>query len=182
MVQLARVEAMRMNKREFSVALLTILITASPAMAQQQPLAGSLEMRVQTDEAPAAPMRINRTTLRPAVQASDYQMNLKPQQAQLAPLLDASAFKAAAAALSTGVTQTENKKKDAPYIWYQSAQGGYYDGSGTTKELVWADKLYKYGGRFEDGTRVPEQPIRDMNAMGHAFRASALNTNHFWSH
>lgn len=183
MVQLARVEALRMRKRGFLFGMVTVLTATAPALAQS-PLMGNVEMRVQTEQE-AGPIRINRTTLRPAVQASDYKMNLKPQQAQMAPLLDTSAFKAAAAALSSAIEQnrqTETKQKEAPYIWYQSAQGGYYDASGTTKELVWADKLYKYGGKFEDGTRVPERPIRDFNAMGHAWRGNALNTSHFWSH
>lgn len=69
----------------------------------------------------------------------------------------------------------------APFQWDQRGAGGYTDATGTTKDVVWADKLYMYGGKFIDGTPVPKQPIRDFNAMGHAYRATKLSTTHFWT-
>jgi hypothetical protein len=83
--------------------------------------------------------------------------------------------------IATGsVAQTAPKMP--PYIWNQSIQGGYWDSSGATKDVVWANKLYLYGGKFADGTPVPKEPIRDFNAMGHAFRTGATPTQAFWTH
>jgi hypothetical protein len=45
------------------------------------------------------------------------------------------------------------------YIWQQSAVRGYYDATGQIKELVMGDQLFKYGGKFADGTVVPTTPV-----------------------
>jgi hypothetical protein len=138
-------------------------------------------------------MRIDRSRLRRSAGIdanNDFPTNLLPLQPQMAPLVDSSAFQGAARhiqqapapLLKTAATANDTKDKVAPYIWYQSAMGGYYDASGTTKELVRADRLHLFGGKFQDGTLVPLAPIRDYNAMGHAFRHDQLNTSHFWNH
>ncbi len=195
-----------MNKQRFSVSLLVTLVavTCAPAaIAQNQPLAGTVEMSV--DHA----IRIDRSSLRRStgVDSSEFQTNLIPQEAQLAPLVDSRQFQGAAkqiekpapilnsslmqqvasqiqaAAPLFNASATKNPAdKLAPYIWYQSAMGGYYDASGTTKELVRAERLHLFGGKFEDGTIVPKSQIRDYNSMGHAFKQAKLDTNHFWNH
>lgn len=178
-----------MDKRSFSFGLLAVLFTIGSQSAYAQ---GKLNGGVQMSVDPS--MRIDRSTLRQStgVESSDFRMNLTPQQAQTAPLLDASAFQGSvtqtpAPLLRTAVTQTATPKPEvkkdqmAPYIWHQSAMGGYFDGSGTTKDLVRANKLHIYGGKFADGTIVPKREILDYNEMGHAFRGFQLNTAHFWS-
>lgn len=209
---------MKLSNRSLLMVLSPVFLlgtnTAS-ATAQGQPLSGNIQMTVDT-----APTRINRSTLRQAAaEANDFKLNLKPQQAKIAPLLDVHAFEASIqetrrppllhagaqdsaqmqfpralqAAVqeiqravptlkSNAVATIPDTSKIPPYIWYQSSLGGYFDGSQTTKELVRADKLYLYGGRFQDGTTVPKQPIHDYNVMGHAFRQAALPTQHFWDH
>lgn len=80
------------------------------------------------------------------------------------------------------IPQAQPKPTGAPYVWVQSAMGGYYDSSRTTPDVVRADRLHQYGGKFEDGTPVPREPIKDFNAAGHAYRAQKLDTSHFWNH
>lgn len=176
-----------------AAALSLMLFVMAPAaclaqtLQQTQPIAGS----VQINDYDTSSVRINRNTLRSGVNSTDFSGSLLPQQPQVAPLLDARTFQGAvntikrlSPLLTSGATtnSTATPQVGAPYIWYQSAFGGYYDASGTTKELVRADRLYLFGGRFEDGTPVPKEPITDMNAMGHAFRQQKLPTQHFWSH
>ncbi len=196
-----------MNNRSIPIILLIALAAVSSvtaAIAQSEPLSGSVQMSVDPT------MRIRRSSMRQStgVDASDFRSKLIPQQAQLAPLVDSKLFEGAAKqsqeaapVLNSGIMQqvasqiqaalpmfnssaakNEAPEKLAPYIWYQSAMGGYFDGSRTTTELVRADRLYLFGGKFEDGTLVPKTQIHDFNAMGHAFKQATLNTDHFWSH
>jgi hypothetical protein len=71
-------------------------------------------------------------------------------------------------------------QNNAPYVWCQSVDGGYYDSSGTAKEHVMANQLFRYGGRFQDGTPVPAEPITSFNSMGHAYHTSATGGPSFW--
>jgi hypothetical protein len=165
-------------------------LTPTSAFAQQnQPITGG----VRVNDYGTTSVRINRNTLRSGVQANDFSSSMLPQQPQTAPLMDARTFQGAlndirrfAPLLHSGATATtappSTPQVGAPYVWYQSALGGYFDGSQTTKDLVRADRLYLYGGKFADGTTVPKEPIHDMNAMGHAFRQGKLPTQAFWSH
>ena len=70
--------------------------------------------------------------------------------------------------------------REAPYIWVQASVGGYYDASHTTPNVVTADQLYRYGGKFADGTPVPTEPIASLNSMGHAYHKGSLATDSFW--
>ena len=85
---------------------------------------------------------------------------------------------------STGATATAQPPAatvaGAPYIWVQASVGGYYDASHTTPAIVTADQLYRYGGKFADGTPVPNQPIASLNSMGHAYHKGSLATDGFW--
>ncbi len=54
------------------------------------------------------------------------------------------------------------------YIWEQSANGGYYDATGQFRGLVMGDQLYRYGGKFPDGTAVPTTPVV-CNFQGHVY-------------
>lgn len=177
-----------------TAALFLTLFALAPAaclaqtMQQNEPLTGGVHI----NDYDTSSVRINRNMLRSGVNSTDFSGSLLPQQPQMAPLVDARTFQGAvntikhlSPLLTSGATTnstTAIPQVGAPYIWYQSAMGGYWDASGTTKELVRADRLYLFGGKFEDGTPVPKEPITDMNALGHAFRQQKLPTQHFWSH
>jgi hypothetical protein len=173
------------TRLSLTLAIALTIVASSPivALSQEKQLKGGVNMVVDPS------MRIDRGNLRRSAGTdfSDFKARLAPQLGQLAPFLDSRAFvgfvnQTPAPMLKTTATKTATQDKDAPYIWYQSAMGGYYDASGTTKELVRADRLHLFGGKFEDGTKVPKTQIRDYNAMGHAFRQQRLNTAHFWDH
>ena len=66
----------------------------------------------------------------------------------------------------------------APYVWWQSAQGGYYDGTGHHKGLVWGNRLKEYGGRFSEGTPVPIETVT-VNSMGHVWYQAKLSATGF---
>lgn len=151
---------------------------------QSRPLMGNVQMHVDPT------VRIDRNRLRSGVLTNDFAVApLIPQQPAMAPLVDSTAFKGSvntvnpyrAAPLLQTVATKSDTNKEPPYIWYQSALGGYYDASGTTKEIVRAERLHLFGGKFQDGTKVPREQIRDVNAMGHAFRSNFTPTTHFWS-
>jgi hypothetical protein len=180
---------------KITAALFVALIALAPSSAAAQntqsnrPLTGGVEL----NSDPTTSVRINRHNFHSGVNSSDFSSSMLPQQPQTAPLLDARTFQGAvneirkfAPLLHSGASAAGNPpaipQVGAPYIWYQSALGGYFDGSQTTKELVRADRLYLFGGKFADGTPVPKEPIRDMNAMGHAFRQAMTPTQAFWSH
>lgn len=183
-----------------------LLFSGGPAaMAQESPLAGGVQMSVDT-----APTRIDRNTLRrtpvsgaieasanntiqTGVNATEFRPAPQAQTASSAPLLDSKLFEGLvnkvlsspplrANATASDTTAKQPPSSSAPYIWSQSAYGGYFDASGTTKELVRANRLHLFGGKFADGTPVPKTQIRDYNAMGHAYRDQRLNTAHFWNH
>lgn len=63
----------------------------------------------------------------------------------------------------------EDNTKKSNYIWGLSRDGGYYDASGQIKVVVPGDQLYKYGGTFMDGSKVPTTPVV-TNFAKHAYR------------
>lgn len=81
---------------------------------------------------------------------------------------------------SAGIAQAQPQRAMAPYVWCQSNEGGYYDETGHAKTNVWAAELYKFGGRFKDGTPVPARPITNFNAMGHAYKTMTTSGPSFW--
>jgi hypothetical protein len=178
-----------MNKS--SLSFLIALMAASfslPTIAQEQQQSRQLMGGVQMHVDPS--MRIDRNRLRSGVMSNDFAGggSLIPQEPAMAPIIDSKSFQGnvnaykAAPILQTIATKSDTNKVP-PYIWYQSALGGYYDASGTTKEVVRAERLHQFGGKFQDGTLVPRNPIpmSDINAMGHAFRGSTTPTSHFWT-
>ena len=65
---------------------------------------------------------------------------------------------------------TMNAPKPASrYVWGQSAAGGYFEASGAFDHTIMGDELYKYGGKFMDGTVVPTTPVV-CNFKGHVYR------------
>lgn len=71
-------------------------------------------------------------------------------------------------------------RREPPYIWAQSRDGGYYDASGTYKDgVVPGDKLRFFGGKFTDGTPVPMDGVT-TNASGHVFWQNGLTHPYFW--
>lgn len=159
-----------MDKKFLLAAMIAIAVFA-PAAHAQKFLPGGVQYNAKVGGHEQTPMtsglRITRTArpLSTGVSAADFAVSAKPQ-----PVTQAAPFTLATA------------KSAAPYIWYQSALGGYWDASGTTRDVVRADKLYRYGGKFADGTLVPPEPIRDFNAAGHAFRQNETPTQAFWTH
>ncbi len=57
---------------------------------------------------------------------------------------------------------------NAPYIWCQSVNGGYYDCTNTYKGVVPGYRLKEVGGKFVDGTPVPRGNVK-MNEAGHVW-------------
>jgi len=52
-------------------------------------------------------------------------------------------------------------------IWQKSPLGGYYDASGSVREVIKGNQLYKYGGTMADGmTPAPSGPC-EQNSMGY---------------
>jgi hypothetical protein len=70
--------------------------------------------------------------------------------------------------VNTLSTQLRRLQPQSKYIWQQSAAGGYYEASGAVKELVMGDQLFRYGGKFSDGTAVPTTPVV-CNFKGHVY-------------
>ncbi|HEY9712253.1 MAG TPA: hypothetical protein V6C72_02210 [Chroococcales cyanobacterium] len=72
---------------------------------------------------------------------------------------------------------------NAPYVWAQSGQGGYYDETGHCKDRVWGDHLREYGGKFSNGQPVPKGDVK-VNAMGHIWWQPNLGATpgYFWQH
>lgn len=172
-----------MNKNFLAAAMLAMAVFA-PAAPAQNMIPGSVQY---DDNSDTSSLRIARPTVMRAntsetasyrsfstgVSAADFSSKLlQPQQRITVPYLH-----------STVIQNTQfSPQVGAPYIWNQSILGGYWDSSGATKDVVRADKLYLYGGKFADGTPVSKEPIRDFNSMGHAYRASSTPTQAFWSH
>ncbi|MBX9724300.1 MAG: hypothetical protein K2X81_23025 [Candidatus Obscuribacterales bacterium] len=67
------------------------------------------------------------------------------------------------------VPQKPKAPVQSTYVWFQSAEHGYYDGSGQYKDLVDGDKLYSVGGHFADGSPVPTTPVV-CNFKGHTYK------------
>ncbi len=65
---------------------------------------------------------------------------------------------------------------NAPYIWCQSTQGGYYDCTNAYKGVVPGFRLKELGGRFADGTPVPRGNVK-MNEAGHVWWQGELSPN-----
>ena len=65
---------------------------------------------------------------------------------------------------------------NAPYIWCQSTQGGYYDCTNTYKGVVPGFRLKELGGKFADGTPVPQGNVK-MNEAGHVWWQGELSPN-----
>lgn len=63
---------------------------------------------------------------------------------------------------------------NAPFIWAQSTQGGYYDCSGNYKGVVPGYRLKELGGKFADGTPVPRGNVK-MNEAGHVWWQNDLS-------
>ncbi|MBX9687595.1 MAG: hypothetical protein K2X27_12885 [Candidatus Obscuribacterales bacterium] len=74
-----------------------------------------------------------------------------------------------AAAVTTLSSPPPQSKTLGNYLWGQSSAGGYYDASGQIKETVRGDELYKFGGKFMDGTAVPTTPVV-CNFRGHVYK------------
>jgi hypothetical protein len=106
-----------------------------------------------------------------------------PQNPSLNSQLAAEAMAKLTHVFSTGATSTAPPAiasgPGAPYIWVQGVVG-YYDASHTTPAIVTADQLYRYGGKFADGTPVPSAPIASLNSTGHAYHKGSLATDSFW--
>lgn len=67
---------------------------------------------------------------------------------------------------------------NAPYVWAQSATGGYYDCTNTYKGTVPGYRLRELGGKFADGTPVPQGAVK-MNEAGHIWWQRDLSKS-FW--
>jgi hypothetical protein len=63
---------------------------------------------------------------------------------------------------------------NAPYIWGQSTNGGYYDITNTFKSVVPGYRLRELGGKFADGTPVPRGNVK-MNEAGHVWWQNNLS-------
>lgn len=68
----------------------------------------------------------------------------------------------------------EQGSDNAPYIWCQSAGGGYYDCTNTYKGTVPGYRLRELGGKFVDGTPVPKGAVK-MNEAGHVWWQNGLS-------
>lgn len=92
------------------------------------------------------------------------------------PMLDR-LFKANANANQPGLMGRAQQAPDpdnAPYVWCQSVNGGYYDATGTYKTVVPGYRLRELGGRFNDGTPVPRGAVK-MNEAGHVWWQNDLS-------
>lgn len=81
--------------------------------------------------------------------------------------------------LNGGQMKASAQKDDldnAPYVWCQSVHGGYYDASGTCKEVIPGFRLKEFGGKFVDGTPVPRNNVQ-MNEAGHVWWRNDLSRN-----
>jgi len=79
--------------------------------------------------------------------------------------------------LFRGMAQNQGPK-DAPYVWGQSVNGGYYDCTNTYKGTVPGYRLRELGGKFADGTPVPQGDVK-MNEAGHIWWQNDLSKG-FW--
>lgn len=68
----------------------------------------------------------------------------------------------------------EQGSDNAPYIWCQSVNGGYYDATNTYKGVVPGYRLRELGGKFVDGTPVPRGNVK-MNEAGHVWWQKELS-------
>lgn len=68
-----------------------------------------------------------------------------------------------------GAVEAAPAPKKSSYVWNLSNMGGYYECTGQIKVVVPGDQLYKYGGKFIDGTDVPTTPVT-TNFAGHVYR------------
>ncbi|MBA3992035.1 MAG: hypothetical protein C0469_00815 [Cyanobacteria bacterium DS2.3.42] len=68
----------------------------------------------------------------------------------------------------------EQGSGNAPYIWGQSINGGYYDVTNTYKGVVPGYRLKELGGKFADGTPVPGGNVK-MNEAGHVWWQNNLS-------
>ena len=175
-------------------ALLACAITAACTAVNSAPLRGQVEINEGpvrlTRQAPKADVvspaafsgAAQSTQLTGSTEASDFASAPLQKQTPKAAALPAP-LAGQASTISGGVSQTKPQPKEPPYIWWQSLYGGYYDGSGTlsSNNVIPADQLYKYGGKFSDGTPVPRTPISSKNIAGHAFKQGSLTSNIFRS-
>jgi hypothetical protein len=76
---------------------------------------------------------------------------------------------AAGASQSAFVPSKAKAPVQSTCVWFQSAEHGYYDGSGQCKNLVDGDMLYTVGGHFADGSPVPTTPVV-CNFKGHTYK------------
>lgn len=90
------------------------------------------------------------------VRANDYATPVAP-------------FKAAQPIPASAMMNQAPPKPESKFVWGQSAAGGYFDASGQMKENVMGDQLYKFGGKFMDGTPVPTTPVV-CNFKGHVYK------------
>ncbi|MBX9949057.1 MAG: hypothetical protein K2Y39_07835 [Candidatus Obscuribacterales bacterium] len=70
--------------------------------------------------------------------------------------------------------QQQQGPDNAPYIWCQSVNGGYYDCTNTYKSVVPGYRLKELGGKFVDGTPVPRGNVK-MNEAGHVWWQNDLS-------
>jgi hypothetical protein len=164
--------------------LLVLLLTSfAPVAAQAQsaqwaPLAGSVRVN-DMDNGPSQYDNLLREALPLAArlyrQRAGYSSNAQYDN------VDPYAFQSPPSRAAR-FTQQVSQQQGAPYIWCQSGEGGYYDSTGNAKQRVWANELYRFGGRFQDGTPVPAQPITNFNSMGHAFKTAITGGPSFWDH
>lgn len=70
--------------------------------------------------------------------------------------------------------QQQQGPDNAPYIWCQSVNGGYYDCTNTYKGVVPGYRLRELGGKFVDGTPVPRGNVK-MNEAGHVWWQNDLS-------
>jgi hypothetical protein len=197
-------EARIMKSITFAMVLVSLLsLSAVPVQAQQiTTKVPALRGNVNVDIENSQPLRLSRPQ-RASASANTNNFVGTAQTAQTDTVLDPNSFKSAPVQQSSVSTYALNAaenfarmltskanaappppstaSKTAPYLWYQNGGGGYWDGSGTTKDIVRADRLYQYGGKFADGTPVPKEPITSYNAMGHAYKQAKLNTGSFWT-
>jgi len=155
-----------------------LLPTAAQAQVGPNP---QLSGAVHFDTAPGC-MRITRAKSEALSGSADQQHSYGfEQEPRFDNVIDPSAFTGGTVSRSAGAQISQSAPSpQPPFIWYQCAEGGYYDGSGHTADRVWANQLYKYGGKFNDGTPVPKEPITQFNSSGHAFRTAQTDTNNFW--
>jgi hypothetical protein len=165
-----------MSRLVFSLIAVALLTSTSPAMAQER-----LQGAVRLDGSPMRLQRSTPTTLSGAAAAVE---NFLERNQPYASSVDADSFRAQARprAFRASIASSPQPTQSAPYVWCQSMAGGYSDSSGHISRNVWAADLYKFGGRFQDGTPVPREPITDFNSMGHAYHTGAVNGSSFWFH